>query len=103
MAQFLGDRILLCPTFSTAQQLAAAGVQVYTYLMTHSPAYSLWGSKYTWLGDTHGEDIPYVFGSAFLAQDGDDEEWFMRGRLADDEVVIARRIMQYWANFAKTG
>eukprot|EP00057_Strongylocentrotus_purpuratus_P010825 XP_011665299.1 PREDICTED: acetylcholinesterase [Strongylocentrotus purpuratus] len=103
MAQFLGDRILLCPTFSTAQQLAATGVQVYTYLMTHSPAYSLWGSKYTWLGDTHGEDIPYVFGSAFLAQDGEDEEWFMRGRLADDEVVIARRIMKYWANFAKTG
>eukprot|EP00057_Strongylocentrotus_purpuratus_P010563 XP_011665037.1 PREDICTED: acetylcholinesterase isoform X3 [Strongylocentrotus purpuratus] len=105
MAQFFGDQMFLCPTFSTAQQLAAAGIQVYTYLMTHSPAYSIWGSKYTWLEDTHGEDVPYVFGSAFLAQDGEDEDedWMLQGRLADDEVVIARRIMKYWANFAKTG
>ena len=101
MAQFLGDRILLCPTFSTANQLAAAGGQVFTYLMTHSPTYSLWGSNYTWLEDTHAEDIPYVFGSPFLGDN--EEEWFIRGRFADDEVVIARRIMKYWANFAKTG
>nr|XP_054771304.1 acetylcholinesterase-like [Lytechinus pictus] len=107
MAQFFGDIILLCPTYGAAEQLAAAGIQTYTYYMTHVPTYSIWGRQLTWLKDTHAEDIPYVFGSAFLSQDGEeereDEDWRMRGRLADDEVVIARRIMKYWANFAKSG
>ena len=104
LCQFSGDRILLCPTFSTAQDFVSAGLTVYTYLLTHSPAYSLWGRNYTWLGATHAEDIPYVFGSPFLQHDDDgDEDWFMYGRFADDELVVAHQIMTYWTNFAKTG
>ncbi|XP_071495054.1 acetylcholinesterase-like [Diadema antillarum] len=95
------DFLMLCPTMHFATKYSAVN-PTYVYLMTHAPSASIWNKDIKWMGATHGEDIPYVFGSA-LMRAADDDESFMSGRFTDEEVEMSRQIMKYWTNFAKTG
>ncbi|XP_041473830.1 cholinesterase 1-like isoform X2 [Lytechinus variegatus] len=99
----IGQAMFLCPTFDLSAELSRAGRNVYPYLMSHVPSFSIWGSKYDWLGATHVEDITYVFGAPFMGHP-DDDDWKMTGRFGNDqEVEMSLQIMRYWSNFAKTG
>ncbi|XP_063954365.1 cholinesterase 1-like isoform X2 [Lytechinus pictus] len=99
----IGQAMFLCPTFDLSMDLSRAGRNVYPYLMPHVPSFSIWGSKYDWLGATHVEDIAYVFGAPFMGN-SDDDDWKMTGRFGNDlEVEMSLQIMRYWSNFAKTG
>ncbi|XP_052023007.1 pyrethroid hydrolase Ces2a-like isoform X2 [Apodemus sylvaticus] len=42
----------------------------------------------------HGDDVLFVFGSYF---------WGMKFDLTEEEELLKRRVMKYWANFARTG
>nr|XP_054762955.1 cholinesterase 1-like [Lytechinus pictus] len=98
-----GQAMFLCPTFDLSMDLSRAGRNVYPYLMSHVPSFSIWGSKYDWLGAAHAEDIAYVFGSPFLSNSNDDHTE-ITGRFGnDEEVEMSLQIMRYWSNFAKTG
>ncbi|XP_071495066.1 acetylcholinesterase-like [Diadema antillarum] len=96
------DFVILCPTFSFAEKASSAGNPTYAYLMTHIPSVSMWGEDMEWLGATHGEDIPYVFGTP-LMRDADNDDSIIAGRFTDKEVELSLQVMEYWANFAKTG
>ncbi|XP_030843300.1 cholinesterase 1-like [Strongylocentrotus purpuratus] len=100
--KLIGDKMMLCPTFGMSEDLSRAGRNVYSYVMTHNPAISVWGSQYDWLGASHTEDIPYVFGAPFLRLPEDPPEW--AGKFGNEqEVQMSLQTMKYWSNFAKTG
>ena len=100
----MGDFFFHCPTFSISEELSGAGNPVYTYRMTHVPGTSMWGKNLTWLGATHAEDIPYVFGSPFMLESADpDENYQLIGHFNEDEIEMSKQVMKYWSNFAKTG
>ncbi|XP_052023011.1 pyrethroid hydrolase Ces2a-like isoform X3 [Apodemus sylvaticus] len=42
----------------------------------------------------HGDDIHFIFGSYF---------WGLKFDLTEEEELLKRRVMKYWANFARTG
>ena len=98
----LADWLFLCPTFSFSADLAAAGKTVYTYVMTHDPSGSMFDQNLTWLGSSHGEDLPYVLGSPFL-KETDDNDTLVYGVFNKEEVEMSQQVMRYWSNFAKTG
>ena len=100
----LGDVSMLCPTFAMSEQLAEAGKNVYTYVLTHTPTHSAWGKNFRWLGACHVEDIPYVFGSPLMFDPEEDIDYVKTGRFGNtEEVEISLQMMRYWSNFAKTG
>ena len=101
-AAFSGDFIFVCDGFAFIDGMVENGRSVFAYLMTHAPSTSLWGKDVSWLGATHGEDIPYVLGSPFML-DVDDLGKLMAGGFNAEEVEMAQQVMKYWTNFAKTG
>ncbi|XP_071493146.1 acetylcholinesterase-like [Diadema antillarum] len=96
------DQSFAAPADALARAFYQHGAgQAYLYEMTHVPSvsmysYSLIGPR--WLGVTHGEEIPFVFGWAFIP-----EVQQYRRNLKDDELEFMVKMMQYWTNFAKTG
>ncbi len=70
--------------------------------MTHIPSvsiYNIFGLGPKWLGCTHAEDVPFVFGHAFI-----DGVQFYKPKLPrDEEIMLSVKLMKYWTNFAKHG
>lgn len=69
---------------------ASEGLNVYMYLFSHRSRINPWPR---WTGVMHGDEISYVFGEP---QDSS------RG-YTHAEAALSKRMMRYWANFAKTG
>ncbi|KAH8009645.1 hypothetical protein HPB51_018913 [Rhipicephalus microplus] len=63
---------------------------VYAYYFTHRSSVSAWPQ---WMGVIHGEEIAFLFGEPLNKSLG----------YRPDEQALSRRMMRYWANFAKTG
>ena len=63
---------------------------VYQYYFDERSSVHPWPN---WTGVMHGDEINYVFGEPLNASLG----------YADKDGVLARDMMAYWANFAKTG
>ncbi|XP_074839066.1 acetylcholinesterase [Carettochelys insculpta] len=86
----VGDHNVVCPVGHFAGRLAERGARVYAYLFDHRASNLLWPP---WMGVPHGYEIEFVFGLPleptlnYTAQ----------------EAALSRRIMRYWANFARTG
>ncbi|XP_071476207.1 cholinesterase 1-like [Diadema antillarum] len=99
---YIGDSYFFCPTYTMTEHLSAGGNTVYQYFMSHAPSRSMFDKNATWLGPTHGEDIPYVFGYPLMADQPDDDE-MGRTKFTDDEALMSVQIMKYFSNFAKTG
>jgi para-nitrobenzyl esterase len=86
LARAIGDARLVCTTLDTAVRAARANVAVYMYNFDIPVPINPPGS---YLGATHGSEIPSVFGTspAFTT-----------------ETKAASDLMQrYWTNFARTG
>ncbi len=54
---------------------------------------------------THGSELPFVFGIPLLSSaHEDDPVWPHMGHAFDQEdAKVAREVVKYWTNFAKTG
>ncbi|XP_022918728.1 acetylcholinesterase-like [Onthophagus taurus] len=88
--KMVGDYQFTCNVNEFAYRYAETGNNVYMYYYKHRTVNNPWPS---WTGVMHADEINYVFGEPlnptkiYTAQ----------------EVDLSKRIMRYWANFAKTG
>ncbi|CAH0557610.1 unnamed protein product [Brassicogethes aeneus] len=88
--KMVGDYHFTCNVNDFAHRYAELGNNVYMYYYKYRTVANPWPS---WTGVMHADEINYVFGEplnptkSYTAQ----------------EVDLSKRIMRYWANFAKTG
>lgn len=88
--KMVGDYQFTCNVNEFAHRYAETGNNVYMYLFTHRSLGNPWPS---WTGVMHGDEINYIFG----------EPLDPAKNYQTQEAELSRRMMNYWANFAKTG
>ena len=85
-----GDWEFTCPVVDFAHKYAETGNNVYMYYFAERASVSPWPK---WTGAMHADEIAFVFGQPLNLSLG----------YSKKEIELSRRIMTYWANFAKTG
>lgn len=65
---------------------------LFFYEFSHRPPTS---TKPAWIVADHGEDAMYTFGMSLVDE--------LQYKATDQDKKMARMILKYWANFAKTG
>lgn len=88
--KIFGDFHFTCPVQDMAIRYSQAGNAVYMYQYKHRSSLSPWPK---WMGTLHGDEINFVFG----------EPLNMAYNYTALEVELSKRMMRYWANFAKFG
>ncbi|CAH1229112.1 BCHE [Branchiostoma lanceolatum] len=86
----LTDQSYVCPASGTARAHTRVGTTAYMYEFAHRSSISPYPN---WAGVLHGDDIPFVLGQPLNATLG----------YTAEEADLSRRMMRYWANFARTG
>jgi len=86
----VGDFHFTCPVNRFAQGYAEGGQTVYMYYFTHRSTQNPWPK---WMGVLHGDEVSFVFGDPLNVTKG----------YTEDEKRLAKKMMRYWANFARTG
>lgn len=84
-SQIMGDWYINAGSYLVASVVANAGIPVYKYVFTHVPI----NSSASFLGATHGSEVPYVFG------------WYFD--MNPTEIPFSMQLTRYWTNFANTG
>ncbi|XP_077326629.1 acetylcholinesterase isoform X1 [Lithobates pipiens] len=90
MDQLVGDHNIICPVTHFAGKVSEFGNRVYAYYFDHRASNLAWPQ---WMGVPHGYEIEFVFG---LPLDP-------KLNYTKQEADLSRRMMKYWANFARTG
>ncbi|KAJ8037025.1 Acetylcholinesterase [Holothuria leucospilota] len=90
------DETFLCPQDAVSRKYAEGTNDVFRYSFTHEPSASVWPPVPVWKGVAHIDDVPFVFGSAFLPEFADVE-------VPQEEIDLSVDMMTYFTNFAKTG
>ena len=92
--KMVGDYHLTCSVNDFAYRYAEMGannaVNVFMYYFTHRSSTHYWPS---WTGVLHGDEINFVFGEPLNPTKG----------YLPHEVALGKKMMRYWANFARTG
>lgn len=88
--KMVGDYHFTCNVNEFAYRYAQTGNSVYMYYFTHRSSANPWPK---WMGVMHGDEVSYIFG----------EPLNPHKKYLPPEVELSRRMMKYWANFAKTG
>nr|XP_028595329.1 fatty acyl-CoA hydrolase precursor, medium chain-like isoform X1 [Podarcis muralis]XP_028595330.1 fatty acyl-CoA hydrolase precursor, medium chain-like isoform X2 [Podarcis muralis] len=91
LLELLGDVVFVAPAILTAKLHRDAGYPAYVYEFQHRPSSSL-GFKPDYVKADHGDEIGFVLGKPFLADDATEEE-----------KRLSKTVMKYWANFARSG
>ncbi|XP_061768338.1 acetylcholinesterase [Nerophis ophidion] len=91
----VGDHNVICPLALFARSYAQhnalkSNAGVYLYLFDHRASNLPWPE---WMGVIHGYEIEFVFGLPLEK----------RFNYTQEEEKLSRRMMRYWANFARTG
>ncbi|KAJ8007879.1 hypothetical protein DPEC_G00098760 [Dallia pectoralis] len=89
-AQMVGDREFYCPVLEFAKRYTEHGGQARLYMFSHHSSTNPWPA---WMGVMHAYEIEFVFGMPLNSALG----------YLEEEVVMSKRIMKYWANMARTG
>lgn len=91
LADVLGKYFIDCPTaiMSDALSMRPTSARTYRYFFTHTTLH--W--RFSKLNATHTSELPYVFGSPLI----------LNANLTQPEWQLSNSIMQYWANFLRTG
>lgn len=88
--KMVGDYHFTCNVNELAHRYAETGNNVYMYYFQYRSMGNPWPS---WTGVMHGDEISYVFG----------EPLNPAKKYMAHEIDLSKRMMRYWANFAKTG
>lgn len=88
--KIVGDYQFTCNVNEFAGRYAETGNSVYMYYYKHRSQNNPWPR---WTGVMHADEINYVFGEPLDSTKGYTKE----------EIHLSKRMMRYWANFAKTG
>ncbi|XP_053983279.1 acetylcholinesterase-like isoform X1 [Hylaeus anthracinus] len=88
--KIVGDYQFTCNVNEFAGRYADTGNDVYMYYYKHRSANNPWPR---WTGVMHADEINYIFGEPLDPSKG----------YTSEEVALSKRMMRYWANFAKTG
>ena len=88
--RMVGDYAFTCPVVDFAHRFAETGNNVYFYYFNERASNNPWP---TWTGVLHGDEIAFIFGDPLNKSRNYDSQ----------EVALSKRMMSYWANFAKTG
>ncbi|XP_046462151.1 acetylcholinesterase-like [Daphnia pulex] len=90
--KMVGDYHFTCNVNEFAHRYAEMGGSnnVYMYYYTHRSSTQLWP---TWTGVLHADEINFVFGEPLNPTKG----------YLPQEVALSKKMMRYWANFARTG
>lgn len=86
----VGDYHFTCPVLDWAEAYAERGSDVYEYFFTQRSQENPWPH---WMGVMHGDEIGFVFGAPL-------NQYF---EYPEEEKNLSRRMMKYWANFARNG
>ncbi|XP_027475640.1 cocaine esterase [Zalophus californianus] len=91
-SEMMGDCIFVIPTLQVAnfQRLHAP---VYFYEFQHRPSF-LKDSKPPHVRADHGDELLFVFGTL---------SWRGYVEVTEEEKLLSRKMMKYWANFARNG
>ncbi|XP_029464240.1 fatty acyl-CoA hydrolase precursor, medium chain-like isoform X2 [Rhinatrema bivittatum] len=95
--EMFGDMIFVVPTIKTAKYHRDSGLPVYLYEFQRRPN-KFFDSKPDYVKADHTDEIGFVLGGPFLATDSG-----MLSNATEEEKRLSRTMMQYWANFARTG
>ncbi|XP_066449844.1 acetylcholinesterase isoform X1 [Eleutherodactylus coqui] len=90
MDQIVGDHNVICPMSHFAGKVSEFGNRIYAYYFDHRASNLAWPQ---WMGVPHGYEIEFVFGLPL-------EPKLNYTKLEAD---LSRRMMRYWATFARTG
>lgn len=85
-----GDKSFICDSNDFADFYAEKVKNIYMYYFTHQRENDPWPR---WTGVKHADEIQYVFGQPLN----------QTAEYSEEEKAFSRRIMRYWANFARTG
>nr|UEK51388.1 acetylcholine esterase-like protein [Parasacculina yatsui] len=88
--KMVGDYQFLCGVVDFADAFASKSNEVFMYQFGQRAASSPWPR---WMGTIHGDEIAYVFGIPLNSRQG----------FSSEDAVLSKKMMRYWANFAKTG
>ncbi|KAI8486402.1 hypothetical protein Bbelb_359010 [Branchiostoma belcheri] len=85
-----GDPFFVCPTVAAGKAHVNHGRTAYVYEFAQVASNLAWPH---WMGAMHGYEIEFIFGLPI------DPKW----NYTAEEGELARRMMRYWTNFARTG
>nr|AHB20142.1 acetylcholinesterase type 1 [Pardosa pseudoannulata] len=88
--KIVGDSQFTCGVNDMALRYAETGNDVYMYFFSHRSSINPWPR---WMGVMHADEINFIFGEPLNPTFG----------YTKAEGQLSRRMMRYWANFAKTG
>lgn len=88
--KIVGDYQFTCNVNEFAGRYTDTGNTVYMYYYKHRSMNNPWPR---WTGVMHADEISYVFGEPLDPTKG----------YTPEEVNLSKKMMRYWANFAKTG
>ncbi|XP_034378069.1 pyrethroid hydrolase Ces2e-like isoform X1 [Arvicanthis niloticus] len=90
--EMMGDFMFIIPALQVAH-FQSSHAPVYFYEFRHEANY-LKDVRPPHVKADHGDEVPFVFGNSF---------WGMKLDLTGEEKLLSRRMMKYWANFARHG
>ncbi|XP_032748098.1 acylcarnitine hydrolase-like [Rattus rattus] len=90
--EMMGDFLFVIPALQVAH-FQRSHAPVYFYEFQHAPS-SFKNVRPPHVKADHGDEVPFVFGSFF---------WGIQVDITEEEKLLSRRMMKYWANFARHG
>nr|XP_028595318.1 fatty acyl-CoA hydrolase precursor, medium chain-like isoform X1 [Podarcis muralis] len=93
----IGDVFIVIPSIKTLRYHRETGAPTYFFEYQHRP--SLYhDTKPDYVKADHADEVGFVFGGPFLTGD-----IRLHGDATEEEKVLSRTMMKYWANFARSG
>ncbi|KAE8608883.1 hypothetical protein XENTR_v10011647 [Xenopus tropicalis] len=93
----VGDIIFVIPALRTAKYHRDSGLPVYFYEFQHRPSMFA-DSKDDFVKADHGDELYFVVGGPFLKSG-----ILFKSNGTEEEKILSKTIMKYWANFARNG
>ncbi|XP_075045487.1 fatty acyl-CoA hydrolase precursor, medium chain-like [Mixophyes fleayi] len=97
IVDLIGDFMIVIPALKTAKYHRDAGHPVYFYEFQCRPSMSK-DSKPAFVKADHGDEVFFVIGGPYL-----ELGLMFSGAAEEEEKVLSKKVMRYWANFARTG